>query len=1401
MKNWKRLVRILLCAAILTALLTGATALADDPASPSDLTGGEGNSVTMTVIDGLTGEGNAQLNRNVQFRIEAPGAERIRFFNSDWLDEFDVDENGTAERGWMATDAEEAGKTFRFYAQALFINNGVGTWVTSSLKDITVDNYNQNDVLQGDVPWSIVGNPQSAARNSVLTIEAGPVAGADYFAAFITNHGNWVTESHWMRANETGTTLLSLPMLDCEPGDSYEIHVYAAKIGVPRKYSDTVRVITVTAPPAGTGDILFAMKDSYVAGEPLQIRALYTNPNNLQNAWMHIRIYNKYDHGDRPYENGQGFEFRDDWFSIDHAGTYVLEAVILQHVDDGDEPVFITGTSFELTVESDGSLGDICLFGVPALLEQGTALNFSYNRVPGAEYYDLTLHFCPEDGDWMERDHLSYSAANNDPELFEQFFDADNFNHEGRYRIWVHASAYGINSTSTEQYFYVVDGNIATSSDLLLTAVDNAGDEATPEQLQHWPSSKHLEFLLYAPGANAVRFLNYDGNWEYQDGSNVDKEGWFSWGRGPGRGTYAVVAQAAYDGPDFPNWTGEDWDAFSWDGFDWNSAFTWTATSNEIPITVYSNGNMQPAVFTLNKDSLVRGENLVVTISNWDQLPNQDEWYGATCERMDGWETDYISWDEGTKQIVIPTADLEAGNYGLRIWADAEGVEGAAVFADVTITEPAANSIIFNAGPVDPVLGQIRSVLGQRLSVSIYAPGAQYVGFSVDGERWDMDENNNYDWDESPYWTNYEDVRWDDSRDVGQHTLQAFAFYDATGWVAGEEITVTVESLGRLEFDLTTLPGVVATSTDLIINLPKNADHMHIGVYEDWDDDNQPDGYGRKTIFRHRELHQNLTVRIPEENIVPGHRIVIDMDTWAYGYAGDGQSVSIPIINAPGGSVLISMAGGDIEDGRVLVDGEVRFIVTPVHDNDRITAIRFYDGEGFWEWGEAITHVNHPDWFTDDGDFFAWCYFHDANRTYSVYAEVQLNGSNEWITTNVLSFVLKVNGIVDTYDFTDLTPITAARGESVSFTFTPAAGATRYWADAFDTEEWYSFNPTTVYDGTTVTMSTVNLPVGTYHIVGRAGAEPGIQWSESTNALTLTVTPPEIPASGVLLKFSKPSVETLEPFIISIHAPGAQKLRLCHNDPDNEWWVVDGVSCAEWNWMADVGTQTFYASAMFNGVWSQPQAASITVTGEGQAPASTVAYASATVKPGDVDGFLFHVEMPIGADNYAVWADDSDGNSVLAWEERYKSDSFRISTAGMSEGDSFHLTVRTSARGKVSTYFDLDVVVTNGAVMDAVTFTTPAALETIGEEAFCGIAAQVIRVSDQVTTIGDRAFADSLVRQIYIPSSVTSMSGSAFDGCENVTIFSTEDSEGYSYAQEWVINHPEAPCRGVILSE
>ena len=221
---------------------------------------------------------------------------------------------------------------------------------------------------------------------------------------------------------------------------------------------------------------------------------------------------------------------------------------------------------------------------------------------------------------------------------------------------------------------------------------------------------------------------------------------------------------------------------------------------------------------------------------------------------------------------------------------------------------------------------------------------------------------------------------------------------------------------------------------------------------------------------------------------------------------------------------------------------------------------------------------------------------------------------------------------------------------------------------------------------------------------------------------------------------------------------------------------------------------------MYNGEWSDPQTATITVTGEGQTPIATVAYASASINPGD--DFLFHVEMPDGADVYSVWANKNgnDNASVLDWSERDHSDSFTIHTAGMADGESFHVTVRTSARGKMSTHFDLDVQVAATVVMENVTFTTPASLQTIEEEAFYGIGAEVIRISDSVTTIGDRAFAYSSVRQIYIPSSVTSMSGSAFEGCENVTIFSTEDENGYSYPQLWVIDHPDAPCKGVILS-
>ncbi len=79
----------------------------------------------------------------------------------------------------------------------------------------------------------------------------------------------------------------------------------------------------------------------------------------------------------------------------------------------------------------------------------------------------------------------------------------------------------------------------------------------------------------------------------------------------------------------------------------------------------------------------------------------------------------------------------------------------------------------------------------------------------------------------------------------------------------------------------------------------------------------------------------------------------------------------------------------------------------------------------------------------------------------------------------------------------------------------------------------------------------------------------------------------------------------------------------------------------------------------------------------------------------------------------------------------------------------------------------------------------PAALTLIGEEAFAGIRAETIEITENVVSIGPRAFADCKnLREITIPATVTEIDGSALSGCENVTVYGVKGSEAERFAAE-----------------
>ena len=89
-----------------------------------------------------------------------------------------------------------------------------------------------------------------------------------------------------------------------------------------------------------------------------------------------------------------------------------------------------------------------------------------------------------------------------------------------------------------------------------------------------------------------------------------------------------------------------------------------------------------------------------------------------------------------------------------------------------------------------------------------------------------------------------------------------------------------------------------------------------------------------------------------------------------------------------------------------------------------------------------------------------------------------------------------------------------------------------------------------------------------------------------------------------------------------------------------------------------------------------------------------------------------------------------------------------------------------------------------GAAEGDAGFTLPMELVSIGEEAFAGIPAERVEITENVTSIGARAFADcEKLTALVIPATVESIDDTALAGSENVTVYGEADSEAQRFAE------------------
>ena len=148
---------------------------------------------------------------------------------------------------------------------------------------------------------------------------------------------------------------------------------------------------------------------------------------------------------------------------------------------------------------------------------------------------------------------------------------------------------------------------------------------------------------------------------------------------------------------------------------------------------------------------------------------------------------------------------------------------------------------------------------------------------------------------------------------------------------------------------------------------------------------------------------------------------------------------------------------------------------------------------------------------------------------------VRLEGSDDFVPTNIISFDVVSNGPVGEFGFTGTTEVTVQQGQFTEFAFENADNASDYRIDLFDEYgTWFDVGETC--NGNTVIVSTIGLPVGTYTVCGRANGEFGYEGRDAYNTGVLNVTETTEP---VYFGVSNLNPATLEQVLVSCRIEGA----------------------------------------------------------------------------------------------------------------------------------------------------------------------------------------------------------------------------------------------------------------------
>lgn len=546
------------------------------------------------------------------------------------------------------------------------------------------------------------------------------------------------------------------------------------------------------------------------------------------------------------------------------------------------------------------------------------------------------------------------------------------------------------------------------------------------------------------------------------------------------------------------------YDALPEGDFEWDS-LTWSAPSNPVVITFYAIGQVgTPECYM--PDSVMRGDILVLSSIYEGEHANEthaniysgDPWSDEEGEWVYG--DNWLSWNEEIRSIYLSTSMLEPGRYWVALDNSGIGYTGNRRWKEVQVTareEQPANSVILS------VPAKVEA--GLNVPVSVYAPGALQVGFGIDLSETERQNPEKYEIRNGEIFYNMDEIRFDEP---GNHTVTACALFTEGGtWTLLDQ---QIAICDPLRFNLSGMPGfftIDQTDASVTIPLPENAQRMDIQV------DVYSDNYWKEIYRNEEELVANTTIQIDQKYLQAGNEIQINFQAKADTFRDCGDGIRIPVTTPQGSMATLSLRTGDI--GNIWSNEIIEFQISPAAGKT-LTAVRFFEGNDWWEAGNAITPEDYPDWFDNGSAFFKDIYDEEPDRILTAFAEVQVAGSSDWTRTNVLQFTVKSDGRVGRFGFEDHSRITVPRGKAIEVAFSGADGADYYWAYAINTRDNCDWHPNTWNDegSTTVRISTSGLEPGTYRLIGLArGYHRSTGESDGYVMLTITNATPAMPTA------------------------------------------------------------------------------------------------------------------------------------------------------------------------------------------------------------------------------------------------------------------------------------------------